>query len=65
MAGKGSPDLFGAIVCGSPLLDMKRSSHLLAGASGIGEYGDPDMPEEWAFIQKPPLGCRWICWAIA
>ncbi len=45
------PDLFGAIVCGSPLLDMKRYSHLLSGASWMGEYGDPDVPEEWAFIQ--------------
>jgi prolyl oligopeptidase len=45
------PDLFGAIVCGSPLLDMKRYSHLLAGASWMGEYGNPDVPEEWAFIQ--------------
>jgi prolyl oligopeptidase len=45
------PDLFGAIVCGSPLLDMKRYSHLLAGASWMGEYGNPDIPEEWAFIR--------------
>jgi prolyl oligopeptidase len=45
------PDLFGAIHCGSPLLDMKRYSHLLAGASWMGEYGNPDVPEEWAFIQ--------------
>ncbi len=45
------PDLFGAIVCGSPLLDMKRYSHLLAGASWMGEYGNPDVPEEWSFIQ--------------
>ena len=37
------PDLFGAIVCGSPLLDMKRYSHLLAGASWMGEYGNPDV----------------------
>ena len=42
------PDLFGAIVCGSPLLDMKRYSHLLAGASWMGEYGNPDVPEDWA-----------------
>ena len=35
------PDLFGAIVCGSPLLDMKRYSHLLAGASWMGEYRQP------------------------
>jgi prolyl oligopeptidase len=45
------PDLFGAIVCGSPLLDMKRYSHLLAGASWMGEYGNPDVLEEWAFIR--------------
>ena len=30
---------------------MKRYSHLLAGASWMGEYGNPDMPEEWAFIR--------------
>ena len=45
------PDLFGAIVCQVPLLDMKRFSHLLAGASWRGEYGDPDKPDEWAYIQ--------------
>ncbi len=45
------PDLFGAIVCGSPLLDMKRYSHLLAGASWMGEYGNPDKPEEWSYIR--------------
>ena len=45
------PDLFGAIVCGSPLLDMKRYSHLLAGASWMGEYGNPDVPEDWTYIQ--------------
>ena len=45
------PDLFGAIVCGSPLLDMRRYNHLLAGASWMGEYGNPDIPEEWSFIR--------------
>jgi prolyl oligopeptidase len=45
------PKLFGAVVCQVPLLDMKRYSHLLAGASWMAEYGDPDKPEEWAFIQ--------------
>jgi len=45
------PDLFGAVVCAVPLLDMRRYSHLLAGASWMGEYGDPDRPEEWAFIR--------------
>jgi prolyl oligopeptidase len=46
------PDLFGAIVCQVPLLDMKRYSQLLAGASWMGEYGDPGQPEEWAFISR-------------
>jgi prolyl oligopeptidase len=45
------PQLFGAIVCEVPLLDMKRYTHLSAGASWIAEYGDPDKPEEWAFIK--------------
>lgn len=45
------PELFGAIVMRAPLLDMKRYSHLLAGASWIGEYGDPDKGEEWAYIR--------------
>ncbi len=44
------PDLYGAVVMGSPLADMKRYSHLLAGASWMGEYGDPDVPGDWAFI---------------
>jgi prolyl oligopeptidase len=46
------PDLFGAIHCGSPLLDMRRYNQLLAGASWMDEYGDPDKPEDWAYIQK-------------
>ncbi len=46
------PDLFGAIVCQVPLLDMRRYHHLLAGASWMAEYGNPDLPEEWAFIQR-------------
>ncbi|MCU1583831.1 MAG: prolyl oligopeptidase [Microbacteriaceae bacterium] len=45
------PELFGAIVCGVPLLDMKRYTHLSAGASWIAEYGDPDVAEEWEFIR--------------
>lgn len=45
------PDLWGAIVCRVPLLDMRRYHTLLAGASWMGEYGDPDDPEQWAFIQ--------------
>jgi prolyl oligopeptidase len=45
------PELFGAIVCQVPLLDMQRYTKLSAGYSWIAEYGDPDVPEEWAFIQ--------------
>lgn len=46
-----SPELFGAIVCQVPLLDMKRFNKLLAGASWMAEYGNPDLPEEWKFIK--------------
>jgi prolyl oligopeptidase len=46
------PHLFGAIVCQVPLLDMQRYHKLLAGASWMAEYGDPDVPEEWEFIQR-------------
>ena len=45
------PDLFSAAVCQVPLLDMKRYHKLLAGASWMAEYGDPDSPGEWDFIQ--------------
>lgn len=45
------PDLFGAIVCQVPLLDMQRYHKLLAGASWMGEYGNPDVPEEWAYLK--------------
>jgi prolyl oligopeptidase len=45
------PELFGAIVCQVPLLDMQRYNKLLAGASWMAEYGDPDKPEDWAFLQ--------------
>jgi prolyl oligopeptidase len=46
------PELFGAIACGSPLLDMQRYHKLLAGASWMDEYGDPDKADEWAYISK-------------
>ncbi len=46
------PDLFGAVVSTVPLLDMRRYTKLLAGASWMAEYGDPDKPEEWAYIQR-------------
>ncbi len=46
------PDLYNAVVCSVPLLDMKRYSKLLAGASWMAEYGNPNIPEEWAYIKK-------------
>ncbi|OBG30813.1 prolyl oligopeptidase family protein [Mycolicibacter heraklionensis] len=46
------PHLFGALVCQVPLLDMRRYHLLLAGASWVAEYGDPDDPDEWDFISK-------------
>ncbi len=45
------PDLFNAVVCQVPLLDMQRFNKLLAGASWMAEYGDPDVPEQWAYIK--------------
>ncbi len=46
------PDLYGTVVCQVPLLDIQRYHKLLAGASWIGEYGNPDIPEEWAYIRE-------------
>ncbi|GLB86381.1 peptidase [Mycobacterium kiyosense] len=46
------PQKFGALVCSVPLLDMKRYHLLLAGASWVAEYGDPDNPDDWAFISE-------------
>ncbi|TVQ93105.1 MAG: S9 family peptidase [Deltaproteobacteria bacterium] len=45
------PELFGAVVCQVPLLDMRRYHLLLAGPSWMGEYGDPEDPEQWSFIK--------------
>jgi prolyl oligopeptidase len=44
------PDLWGAVVVQVPLLDMKRYNKLLAGASWMGEYGDPDT-DDWDYIK--------------
>ncbi|HZR19285.1 MAG TPA: prolyl oligopeptidase family serine peptidase [Verrucomicrobiae bacterium] len=46
------PDLFKAVVCQVPLLDMRRFNKLLAGASWMDEFGNPDKPEDWAYISK-------------
>ncbi|OAX64877.1 prolyl oligopeptidase family serine peptidase [Xanthomonas translucens] len=44
------PQLFGAAVVQAPLLDMKRYSHLLAGASWMDEFGNPDT-DDWTYIR--------------
>ena len=46
------PELFNAVVCQVPLLDMRRYHQLLAGASWMAEYGNPDDPAQWAWISK-------------
>jgi len=46
------PELFGAVVCQVPLLDMRRYHKLLAGASWMAEYGDPDVAEQWDWIGR-------------
>ncbi|WP_439371837.1 prolyl oligopeptidase family serine peptidase [Bradyrhizobium sp. DASA03120] len=45
------PERFGALFCTIPLIDMRRYTKLLAGASWIAEYGDPDKPEEWEWLK--------------
>jgi len=46
------PELYKAVLCGVPLLDMRRYHTMLAGASWMAEYGDPDNPDMWASIKK-------------
>jgi prolyl oligopeptidase len=46
------PNLFAALDIGVPLLDMLRYNKLLAGASWMGEFGNPDVPEDREFIEK-------------
>ena len=45
------PELFEAVVCQVPLLDMKRYHKLLAGASWMAEYGNPDT-DDWEFMKE-------------
>ena len=45
------PELFGALICQNPLLDMRRYHTLLAGASWMAEFGNPDDPDDWAFLK--------------
>jgi prolyl oligopeptidase len=46
------PDLWNAVVCQVPLLDMLRFHKLLAGASWVGEYGSPDIADERVFLER-------------
>jgi prolyl oligopeptidase len=46
------PELFRAVLCQVPLLDMRRYHRLLAGASWMAEYGDPDQSEDWASMSR-------------
>lgn len=46
------PEFFNAVVCQVPLLDMRRYHQLLAGASWMAEYGNPDEPADWAVISR-------------
>lgn len=45
------PHLFGVLICRVPLLDMKRYSHLLAGASWVSKYGNPDT-SDWSYLKE-------------
>ena len=45
------PERFGALFCTIPLIDMRRYSKLLAGASWVAEYGDPADPADWTYLQ--------------
>ncbi|UVK48628.1 prolyl oligopeptidase family serine peptidase (plasmid) [Mesorhizobium sp. AR07] len=46
------PERFGALFCTIPLVDMRRYTKLLAGASWIDEYGDADEPDDWTFLKE-------------
>ncbi|WP_027467444.1 prolyl oligopeptidase family serine peptidase [Deefgea rivuli] len=44
------PEIFNAVVCEVPLLDMLRYTELHAGASWVDEYGDPNQAEDYAAL---------------
>jgi prolyl oligopeptidase len=54
------PERFGALFCTIPVIDMRRYAKLLAGASWIDEYGDPDKPEDWQFLA--PMSAYHVAW---
>jgi prolyl oligopeptidase len=45
------PEYYGAIVCGSPLIDLYRYDKLLEGAYWTSELGDADNPNDWKFMK--------------
>ncbi|MGB2567939.1 prolyl oligopeptidase family serine peptidase [Micromonospora citrea] len=46
------PELFGAVAAHVPVLDMRRYHRLLAGASWMAEYGDPDREADWSYLRR-------------
>jgi prolyl oligopeptidase len=46
------PQLFGALVCDAPVLDMRRYPLMGVGAASVVEFGDPDDPGDWEFMAK-------------
>jgi prolyl oligopeptidase len=46
------PELFGAVLSEVPVLDMRNYNHFLEGPQWTEDYGDPDIPEQWAYIRK-------------
>jgi|TARA_R100000049_G_scaffold4928_1_gene12353 prolyl oligopeptidase len=46
-----APDLFNAAIVQIPLFDMLRYQYIGRGASWIGEYGDPRIPEQRVWIE--------------
>ena len=44
------PDLFGAVVCTYPLLDMVRYHQFLVASFWVPEYGSSDDPDQFAYI---------------
>ncbi|MCI0413858.1 prolyl oligopeptidase family serine peptidase [bacterium] len=45
------PELYGAVICGSPLVDMLRYHKMLAGASWVAEFGNPEVPGDLKFLE--------------
>jgi prolyl oligopeptidase len=44
------PDLFGAVICTYPLLDMVRYHQFLVASFWVPEYGSSDDPEQFGYI---------------